>query len=159
MKVTKKINFKELRDKGANALDIKDDEVIQLDAKKGMLCIVTQEYLLKLIDIENDSKFNWVTSQKDLGAKITGSVNYLQNTDEQSSLDLGMKGFMNSIKQDQKFGARANGLNKPKILGANISELLKGNAPKKLEDRVEELENIVKDLLLNKEENNGKGKI
>ncbi len=157
MKVTKKINFKELRDKGANALDIKDDEVIQLDAKKGMLCIVTQEYLLKLIDIENESKFNWATSKQDLGAQITGSVNYLNNTESDGGLGRGMKGFMNSINQDQKF--EANGLNKPKVLGANISSLLKGSAPKKLEDRVDELENIVKDLLLNKEENNGKGEI
>ena len=57
MNIKKTINFKELRDKGINALDISNEEVIQLKGKSQIYCVVTQEYLLKLL-ADKDSPFS-----------------------------------------------------------------------------------------------------
>lgn len=53
MNIKNTIQFKTLRDKGVSALDIKDDEIIQVYTKDGVKCIVTQEHLFKLFaDLE-----------------------------------------------------------------------------------------------------------
>lgn len=48
MNIKKTINFKELRDKGVAALNIKGDEIVQVFTKDGVACIVDQEYLFGL---------------------------------------------------------------------------------------------------------------
>jgi hypothetical protein len=48
MNIKKTINFKELRDKGVSALNIKGDEIVQVFTKEGVACIVDQEYLFGL---------------------------------------------------------------------------------------------------------------
>lgn len=53
MNIKNTIQFKTLRDKGVSALDIKDDEIVQVYTKDGVKCIVTQDHLFKLFsDLE-----------------------------------------------------------------------------------------------------------
>ena len=134
MNVIKQINFKELRDKGANAIEIKDDEVIQMSSKKGMMCIVTQDFLLDLIKFKNENSFS--LNMNEPKNHLMGFVN--QNLNIQGSA---------VPLRNNTFGSKNS---------KNIGELLKNLAPKNLEERVSELEHKVDQLLLNKEENNGK---
>jgi hypothetical protein len=55
MNIKKTINFKELRDKGINAIDVSNDEVIQLKGKNQIYCVVTQEFLLNLLEENKQS--------------------------------------------------------------------------------------------------------
>jgi hypothetical protein len=75
MNIKKTINFKELRDKGINALDIYNDEVIQLKGKSQIYCVVTQEYLLNLL-ADKDSPFSNSLIQ---GAALNTKFNHNQN--------------------------------------------------------------------------------
>lgn len=61
MNIKKTINFTSLRTEGPSALELKEDEVIQLKAKSEMLCIVRQEFLLELL--KNHSPFNSIPSE------------------------------------------------------------------------------------------------
>lgn len=54
LKIKKTINFKMLREKGPNCIDIKKDEVVQIvSTKKEILYVVTQEYLMELVSAHN----------------------------------------------------------------------------------------------------------
>lgn len=49
MNIKNTINFKTLREKGPNALELKDDEVVQVTTKQEVLCVVRQEFLQELL--------------------------------------------------------------------------------------------------------------
>ena len=54
LNIKKTINFKTIRDKGPKAIDIKNDEVVQLvSSGKDILYVVTQEHLMQLMSAYN----------------------------------------------------------------------------------------------------------
>lgn len=54
MKIKDTINFKTLREKGPKAIEINGEEVVQVvSSNKEILYVVTQEYLMKLLTMEN----------------------------------------------------------------------------------------------------------
>lgn len=55
MNIKDTINFKTLRERGPNAIDVKDDEVVQVISKgTGIKVVLTQEYFLSLLAAYND---------------------------------------------------------------------------------------------------------
>ena len=51
LNLKRRIKFTTLRNEGFKALDLKEDEVIQVEGKKGEdLCIIRQEYLMELLN-------------------------------------------------------------------------------------------------------------
>ena len=51
MNLKETLSFKQLREKGPNAIDLKSDEVVQLVSRgtNGIKVIITQEFFLKLL--------------------------------------------------------------------------------------------------------------
>ena len=67
IQVKKTVNFKTIRDKGPNSLNVKDKEVIQVINKKQIKVVVTQAYFLELyynrLDQDQHKKPNYTQEE------------------------------------------------------------------------------------------------